>query len=239
MERQNLDTGLTFFIRKKLEHSVSLKEITEMLLHAGFSSKKIDEAILQVRSTPEGTHQEEAASNGFLPLLKKKEVALNETLSVTPSSSMFSGRLRRRDFILGFLFFFGMGVMGLAFILGLFSFIFPQFIMFVDNVTDPQYSGLWLLALPILFAPVTIVILSLIHRRLHDLGFSGWLSLGFISFFISPINGILNPYGLAAFQLMMAVIFVILISVKGEKMANIHGAIPTMTGSLFNRIFKI
>lgn len=242
MERQNLDTGLTFFIKKKLEQSVSLNEITEMLLRAGFSQKKIDDAIQLVRGFSD-THQDVVASNDFLPPLKKKmqDVRMEKPLTPTDSSvrnGLFEGRLRRRDFILSFLFFFGIGVIVISFLLGVFSFVFPQFITFVDVVTSEMYQGLWLVTIPVFLGPLTILILSLISRRLHDLGMSGWLSIGFLIFFISPNIGILNEYGVIALQGMMSVIFLILLAKKGDPKENKYGAPERIQGSMFLRIFR-
>ena len=44
--------------------------------------------------------------------------------------------------------------------------------------------GLWLLFIPFIFAPFTIMMLSLITRRLHNIGLPGWISIAYLFVFI-------------------------------------------------------
>lgn len=237
------ESGLVLFIRKKLENLVPLETIREMLLRAGFSQSKIDDAVKEVHQNFAEAHQDVVAANNFLPPLKGKNTLINQEKkdisTRPPSKSLFEGRIRRRDFILGFVFFFGIGITILSFALGILSFIYADFIKFTNAVLDDGLYGFWMLLVLVAIAPVTIMILTLLFRRLHDLSLPGALAFGFLVFFISPVNAVFSPYGIWVLQAVMALVFVLMLSKKGDSVENKYGKPPSIKGSIFARIFNI
>ncbi|MES3006001.1 MAG: DUF805 domain-containing protein [Patescibacteria group bacterium] len=246
MDRRSLEPGLMLFIKRKLENSVPLREITEMLLRAGFSEKQIKEAVREVYNKFPDTHQDVVASNSFLPPLIEKvkieEIRRTPTTTMYPSvekKGLFSGRLRRRDFILGFLLFFAEGMILLSVIMEILNFIIPEFSSFTREIILPEHNGIWLLLIPLILSPISIILLSLIARRLHDLSLPGGIAFAFLVFFVNPMNGVISMYGVVALQVMMAIIFVMLLAVKGDTKNNKHGTPPPIKGPSFARIINI
>jgi uncharacterized membrane protein YhaH (DUF805 family) len=151
---------------------------------------------------------------------------------------LFSGRIGRRDFILFFFLCLGEAAVVLAIILGLFSSIFPQFSAFINDATSLRYHGVWLLYLPVILNPFTIILVSLITRRLHDISLPGGIAIGFFIFFVDPMNGITSVYGIITLQVMMGIIFIMLLTVKGTLKENKFGA-PARTKTPFlERLFN-
>lgn len=253
MERRSQEPGLMLFIKRKLENSVPLREVREMLLRAGFTDKQIDDALEEVRSRFPDTHQDIVAGNSFLPPLAPKEkVVMTDIkpktiqkpevkIAVDPEQitpGLFNGRLRRHDFILGFLFFFGAGIVIISTILGFFTFIFPTFVEFTNDLVSDGFYGFWSLSLPILISPITIMLISLMWRRAHDLSLPGGIALGSLIFFVNPTNDFFPFYGILALQGMMVVIFFLLIAKRGGKEPNRYGDSTDLKGSIFARIFN-
>lgn len=151
---------------------------------------------------------------------------------------LFAGRLRRKDFVLGFLFFFGVGYVILAFsslFLAHFTPVLWQAML--DTVASDQ-QGYLLMLVPVLLVPITIISLSLIARRLHNLGLPGGLAFAFLILFVPSFQQV-YPIGLISLDLVLLVLFVVLVTVKGGTEPNRYGPLPGSKGSFFKRILNV
>lgn len=242
----------------KLEHSVQPSDIKKMLLRAGFTEEIVSAAFEHVKRLHSDVHQDLAAANGFLPPLHKnskdkktvdgirREASAKESLNGeradrTDSRShkgLFKGRLRRKDFILGFLFFFGIGYVTLAMSAALLSALAPAIWNSILETVSKDTSGLFLVLIPFILAPITVMMLSLIHRRLHNIDLPGKLSLLFLVLFVIPTNDMMT-YGFWALYIALGILFVVLLLKKGSTEPNQYGPFPESRGSFFRRIFNI
>ncbi|MBU3668709.1 MAG: DUF805 domain-containing protein [Candidatus Taylorbacteria bacterium] len=150
---------------------------------------------------------------------------------------LFQGRLRRKDFTLGFLFFFAVGYVTLALAAVLISLISPELWSMVLSLIESDKNGALLLTIPVILAPITVMMLSLITRRLHNLELPGTLSWLFLVLFI-PID-ISMFYGMWFVYIALGILFMLLLAKKGAPGDNQYGPLPDSKGSFFKRIFNV
>ncbi len=231
------EKGLISFVKNKLNSGIYPKEIKRMLSKAGFDEKKIDDAILYIKQTSGGEY-DSLLDVSYLPSLKNKKEKVHEEVVVHETShlGLFNGRLRRRDFVIGFIFFFGLGYVILSFSSLIVSLVSPALWKAILLAIQSDTNGLLTITIPVLLAPITVMMISMITRRLHDLGLPGSLSFFFLAFFV-PAYGA-SKYGLIALTVALMALFVTLLSVKGHSKPNIFGAFPESRGSFFKRIFN-
>lgn len=248
----SIDKGLLKMIQHKLEAGSTIEHIEKILVDAGFSTSEIVEAIKVATKQDKDAHRRKVEQNDFLPPLKKVaqrevqnsplKVDLNPVEEVIHAvdaeikhKGLFRGRLRRKDFIMGTLFFFGLGYIYMTIAVTLMQSLLPgvwdKIITFIEN----DSYGVWLIFIPFIFAPITIVMLSLITRRLHNIGLPGWFSLLYLLAFISPF-GDLGSYSLLGLHIALFVLFIVLLTKKGDPQINRHGALPESEGSIFAKI---
>lgn len=254
------EKGLLSFIKMKMESSVKKEDIKKMLIRAGFPEAHIDKAFDYVKKLHSDTHQDDAASNDFLPPLKKdgeryrtvsspnsasktslKDAHSNKDEEPYPQQlqkGLFYGRLRRKDFVLGFLFFFGIGYVVMAFSSVFLSILAPHLWNTILDTIDTDTNNYLLMLVPVLLAPITVMMLSLISRRLHNLGLSGGLSFLFLVWFL-PSFGQVFGLGFLALQIALLILFIVLVTVKGNPAINRFGPLPGSRGSFFKRIFNV
>lgn len=223
----------------KLEHAVHPHDIKSMLHRAGFSEEHIREGFESIKRSYREVHQDIVAHNGFLPPLSKvlHLDRYHDSAIGKIQHGLFSGRLRRKDFILGFLFFFGIGYVVLSLGSLLLSLSTPGFYKSMMKFISRDEEGIFIMAIPFVLAPVTVMMLSLITRRLHNLELPGVLSLLFLAFFIPPAGNMFD-IGYWALYVALAILFVVLMTKKGNPKANKHGPLPSSKGSFFRRIFN-
>lgn len=238
-----VEKGILSFINTKLEHAVSPSEIKRMLLNAGFHEEKIDEAFEHLKKTDASEMQRHAvALNDFLPPLSKSIRSVfsvhTTTTKHTAQKGLFKGRLRRKDFILGFLFFFAIGYVTLALGTVFLSLAYPDAWSYISDSLVDDRDMAYLMLIPIILAPITIMMLSLITRRLHNLGLPGSISLFYLSIFILPSTDI-DSLSKLAIMLTLGVLFIILLAKKGDVHPNAYGSLPESKGSFFKRVLNV
>lgn len=255
------EKGLLSFIKIKLEQAVHPRDIKQMLLRAGFEEGHIDTAFEHARELYTDIHQDLAAINNFLPPLSKhrkdyagskvgaqRHHSLNvfgrniskavDVNSETIHKGLFAGRLRRKDFVIGFLFFFGIGYITFAFSALLLARLAPEvWTIILDTVATDTDNYLLMLA-PVILAPITVMSLSLIVRRLHNLGLPGGLAFLFLVWFL-PSFGQVYEFGFLILEVVLLILFIVLITVKGNPAPNRYGPLPGSRGSFFRRIFNV
>ncbi len=150
---------------------------------------------------------------------------------------LFQGRLRRKDFTLGFLFFFAVGYVVLSLSAVLISATSPEIWSAILAVIEKDTNGILLMTIPVILAPITIMMLSLITRRLHNLGIPGSLSWLFLILFIPMDVRIFQ--GMWFLYIALGILFVVLLAKKGSPNENEYGAFPDSKGSFFKRIFNV
>lgn len=150
---------------------------------------------------------------------------------------LFQGRLRRKDFTLGFLFFFAVGYVVLALSAVVISLVSPKAWEMVLQIIEADQNGALLLTVPVILLPITIMMLSLITRRLHNLELPGTLSLLFLVLFI-PID-VRIFYGMWFVYTALGILFFLLLAKKGHPETNQYGPLPESKGSFFKRIFNV
>jgi uncharacterized membrane protein YhaH (DUF805 family) len=233
------EKGLLSFIKTKLEHSVHPKEIKQMLIRAGFADDHIDHAFKYVRQMYDDTHQDLVAINDFLPPLSKSRTTTDKAIDrPTGHKGLFVGRLRRKDFVLGFLFFFGIGYVTFAFSALLLSQVAPDMWQYILATIASDSNNFLMMLVPVILAPITVISLSLIVRRLHNLGLPGGLAFLFLMWFLPAFNQV-NGFGFFALEFALLVLFVALVTVKGSPAPNKYGPLPESKGSFFRRILNI
>ncbi len=236
------DKGLRSFIKHKLDNDIDEQSIRHTLMRAGFPDKKIDEAFFEVRRDDSEAHRKVVEENGFLPPLNKKggdSVGMTDSPQIDLKShkGLFKGRLRRRDFILGFLFFFGLGYVALVLVGLLVMNFFPDLWAAILKTQAEDTSGLMVILLPLLFFPITVMLFSLMVRRFHNLEISGGLALSFLILFVPPVGVI--SYGILTLDAAVVILFILLLAKKGDPLPNRYGALPPVRGSFFRRIFNV
>lgn len=253
--------GIVSFIKMKLESAVHPEDIRKMLSRAGFPLAHVDAAFDHVRKNHDLMHQDLAAANGFLPPLADKgsmadkDSAYNlerrgvKTVTAAHGAhstysgpvqhkGLFAGRLRRKDFILGFIFFFAIGYVTLTISAVLLSLVAPDIWQSVLAMIEADANNSLMMLVPVILAPISIMMFSLIARRLHNLGLSGGLGLLFFIWFLPSFSEVYKP-GLLALDFALLVMFILLITVKGHPEPNRYGPLPESRGSFFRRIFNM
>ena len=248
------DKGLLSFIKIKLEQRVHPIEIKRMLVKAGFPEAHIESAFASVRKVFSDTHQDLVAIHDFLPPLSKKHPSgkiFHHVLNVfgrtkhmvhqhifSDQKGLFVGRLRRKDFVIGFLFFFGVGYITLTAAALVLSTVAPTvWHAILDTIANDEQNFL-LMLVPVILAPVTIISLSLIVRRLHNLELPGGLAFLFLLWFVPSFNQV-TLYGFVVLEVALLALFVLLVTVKGHPAPNKYGPLPDSKGSFFRRILNI
>ncbi len=241
------DKGLLNLIKQKLEVNTPAKAIHDMLLRAGFDEEEIAHAIEYAQREDKTAHQRIVAENDFLPPLKKignkiesRVSSLDDRITEVVTAAvhhrgLFSGRLRRKDFIVGMLFFFGLGFIFFTIILTWIQQLFPEFWADIQFVISQDTYGSVLVFIPFIFAPITVMMLSLVARRLHNLALPGWISACYLLAFISPFGDFGGPT-LLGMHVVLLTLFIVLLSKKGHPAPNKHGVHPPSTGSIFERV---
>lgn len=247
------EKGLLSFIKTKLEHSIHPRDIKRMLMRAGFSEEHIHNAFNHVRKAFKDTHQDVVAANDFLPPLSKDTESHDTThggllaqnymphhavAHTVEQKGLFAGRLRRKDFVLGFLFFFGIGYTIIAFASLILAHFMPDLWQAILDAINNDSNNFLLMLIPVLLLPITIMMMSLIARRLHNLGLPGGLALFFLLWFMPSFEQVYSV-GFFALESVLLILFVVLVTVKGNPAPNKYGPLPGSRGSFFKRIFNI
>jgi uncharacterized membrane protein YhaH (DUF805 family) len=242
------DKGMLNLIKQKLEVNTPVKGIHDMLVRAGLEEKEIAYAIEYAQKEDRTAHQRAVEENDFLPPLKKIEDKIENKVSdidgritqvVTAALNhrgLFSGRLRRKDFIVGMLFFFGLGFIFFTIMLTWIQQLFPEFWADIQFVISQDTFGAILIFIPFIFAPITVMMLSLITRRLHNLALPGWIAACYLLTFISPF-GDFGGSILFGMHVVLLTLFIIMLTKKGHPAPNRHGVHPPSIGSIFERVF--
>jgi uncharacterized membrane protein YhaH (DUF805 family) len=255
------ERGLLSFIKTKLEQSVHPVDIKQMLLRAGFSAEHIDMAFEHARKMHQDIHQDLVAIHNFLPPLSKhnkdfegskvgaqRHHSLNtfgrdmtkilNTGDGPVHKGLFVGRLRRKDFVIGFLFFFGIGYIIFAFSALFLAQLAPGLWKIILETIASDTNNYLLMLAPVMLAPITIMSLSLIVRRLHNLELPGGLAFLFLLWFI-PSFGQVFEFGFFAIEIALLILFIVLITLKGNPAPNKYGPLPGSQGPFFKRIFNV
>ncbi len=238
------DRGLLNLVTQKLEAGNKPEDIEAMLIRAGLDIGVVRDAVRHAREKDVWRHQREAEQNGFLPPLNKgirkgEEVAGSLARIIGSEIShggLFSGRLRRKDFIIGILFFFGLGFIAANVISAWLQYFAPEFAAAAEGIVLGDQYGFWLMFVPFLFAPITLMVLSLMTRRLHNIGLPGWISFLYLLAFVSPF-GAFGGYAMFGIHVVLFVLFVVMLTVKGHPNPNKHGSLPPSIGSMFARVW--
>lgn len=256
-----VEKGILSFIKTKLEQSVHPIEIKQMLLRAGFEENYIDTAFKHVRELYTDIHQDLVAVHNFLPPLSKhkkdstgmktgaqrhhslnvfgRDVSKLANTGDGPAyKGLFAGRLRRKDFVIGFLFFFGVGYVTLAFSALILSQVAPGLWKVILDTIASDTNNYLLMLVPVLLAPITVISLSLIARRLHNLELPGGLAFFFLLWFIPSFEQV-NRFGFFVLEIALLALFVVLVTIKGNPAPNRYGPLPGSRGSFFKRIFNV
>lgn len=256
-----VEKGILSFIKTKLEQSVHPREIKQMLLRAGFDENHINTAFKRAREIYTDIHQDLVAVHNFLPPLSKhrkdasgvktniqrhhslnafgRDVSKFAHMEDGPThKGLFAGRLRRKDFVIGFLFFFGIGYITFAFSALLLSQVAPELWSVILNTIASDTNNYLLMLVPVMLAPITVMSLSLIVRRLHNLELSGGLAFAFLLWFIPSFEQV-NRFGFIVLEIALLALFIVLITVKGNPAPNKYGPLPGSRGSFFKRIFNV
>jgi len=240
---QKQKEGIENFIINKVEKSHTLDEIYVMLKKAGFSKTEIERGIHNVKKTHKTLHQDLAASNNFLPTLNKKikKAELDfERLEVNTMKhiGLFAGRMRRKDFTVSILFLFSLFFSVVIIISSFVQALYPESWDMIKQLLSADTNGLLYMYIPILFAPFTLIFLSLVTRRLHDLSMPGIISFMYLGVFIYPFSEYVSS-GIIVLDLVLFILFVFLLSKRGEPVSNIYGKSPVSHGSTFTKILNL
>jgi uncharacterized membrane protein YhaH (DUF805 family) len=232
--------GIENFIIKKLEKSHTIDEIRVILENAGFSKAEIEKGIHNVKRTHKTFHQDVAASNNFFPLLKKKVGDRVKIKFPDPvvRLGLFAGRLRRKDFIVAILFLFSLFFSAVIVAASFIDALFPESWELIGGMFANDPNGALFLYIPILFAPFTLFFLAMVTKRLHDLDLPGILSFLFLGVFIYPFSEYTSS-GVIIFDTALFILFVFLMSKRGEPVENRYGTSPASHGSLFKKILNL
>lgn len=166
------------------------------------------------------------------PIEQKVEEVISEEIR---HRGLFKGRLRRKEFIIGFLFFFGLGFLFFTAVVYLLQIMSPSVWKDISNFVEWDMNGVWYIFMPFIFAPITVIMTSLITRRLHNLELPGFISWFYLLIFITPPKGMIG-YTLIAMDIALFVLFIVLITKRGHPAPNKHGALPSSHGSMFAKI---
>jgi uncharacterized membrane protein YhaH (DUF805 family) len=244
---QKQKEGIENFIIKKMEKAHTFDEICVMLKKAGISSAEIDRGIRNVKKTHKTLHQDIAASNKFFPALNKtlnkkiKKTELEfERLDVNTVShiGLFAGRMRRKDFTVSILFLFSLFFSVVIIVSSFVKSLYPESWGVIEQWLSNDTNGILYMYIPILFAPFTLIFLSLMTRRLHDLSMPGILSFLYLGVFIYPFSEYASS-GIIVFDVALFILFIFLLSKRGEPVTNIYGKSPVSHGSTFTKMLNL
>lgn len=236
--------GIENFIIKKLEKAHTIDEIILLLKSAGFSHVEIEKGIERVRKSHKTLHQDLAASNNFLPSLKKKSKKDFESKIASFEENtlghigLFAGRMRRKDFTVSILFLFSLFFSLVIIVSSFIQAMYPERWDLIKEVLSSDANGVLSMYIPIIFAPFTLIFVSLVTRRLHDLNLPGVLSFLYLGVFIYPFSVYVSS-GLIVFDLALFVLFILLLSKRGEPVLNAYGKSPVSHGSTFTKILNL
>jgi len=232
--------GIENFILNKIEKAHTFDEINVMLKKAGFSKEAIDKSFKSVKKTHKTLHQDVAASNKFLPLLRKKSKK-NEKIFIGGSVKhigLFAGRVRRKDFTVAMLFLFSLMFSVVIILASFINAMLPDSWNIISRVIENDPNGVIFLYFPIVLAPFLLIFLSLVTRRLHDLGVPGVTSFFYLCVFIYPFSEF-APKGILTFDFVLFILFVFLLSKSGVPEVNVYGESPVSHGSTFTKILNL
>ena len=229
--------GIENFIIKKLEKAHTIDEIRVILTGAGFSNTEIESGLRNVKRTHKTLHQDVAASNNFFPFLKKSH-NLKEPLEPFKHIGLFAGRMRRKDFIVSILFLFSLFFSIVIVVASFIDALYPESWKLIGEMFANDSDGALFLYIPILFAPFTLIFLSLVTRRLHDLDLPGILSFFYLSIFIYPFSEYASK-GIIVFDVVLFILFLFLLSRRGVPEVNRYGKSPVSHGSTFTKILNL
>ena len=237
----NKKEGIENFIISRLSKAHSIDEIHSMLKNAGFSKDEIKKGFDNVKKKHRTIHQDIAAANGFMPKINKvNKGGSNIFYSIDESIKhlgLFAGRVRRKDFIVSFLFAFSVLFSLCIVIASLINSLYPERWLLINNLILNS-SGVIFIYIPIIFAPFTLLFLSLITRRLHDLDLPGELSLLYFGLALYPFS-IYCKVGFEALLIALSILFVLLLSKSGSSEENKYGKFPASHGSTFKKILNL
>ena len=233
--------GIENFIIKKLEKAHTIDEIRVILKGAGFSKSEIETGLHNVKKTHKTLHQDIAASNNFFPSLKKglnNKKKGNLEIDYIKHIGLFAGRMRRKDFMVSILFLFSLFFSIVIIVASFIDAIYPESWKTIGNMLSNDSNGVLFLYLPMLFAPFTLIFLSLVTRRLHDLDLPGILSFLYLGVFIYPFSKYASG-GFIIFDLALFILFIMLLSKLGISETNRYGKSPASHGSTFTKILNL
>ena len=153
--------------------------------------------------------------------------------------SPFTGRLHRRDFLMGFLFLFGLGVVIMFVVLMLINIFYPDFNTILERAAAEDTYGLFFSIIPFVEAPLSFLMISILARRLHDIGLPGLLAPAFLVFFVPLFTNAPSWMGVFALQCMMGLLFLVLLVKRGDEGANMYGDKKEIKGSFFHRLLHV
>jgi uncharacterized membrane protein YhaH (DUF805 family) len=136
------------------------------------------------------------------------------------------------------LFFFGIGYIIVAFAALILAHFTPNLWQYMLDTIANDPNNYLLMLIPVLLAPITIISLSLIVRRLHNLGLPGGLAFLFLMWFVPSFEQI-YPLGFFALEISLLILFIVLVTIKGNPAPNKYGPLPGSRGSFFKRILNI
>jgi uncharacterized membrane protein YhaH (DUF805 family) len=116
--------------------------------------------------------------------------------------------------------------------------LYPESWMLISQMFANDPNGVLFLYIPILFAPFTLIFLSLVTRRLHDLDLPGILSFLYLGVFIYPFSEYVSS-GIIVFDVVLFILFLFLLSKLGNHKANRYGEFPKSHGSTFTKILNL
>ncbi len=233
--------GIEEFIIKKLEKANKIEDIVTFLRNSGFSEKEIEEGFANVKKHHKTIHQDIVASNSFFPPLNKlnKEIKKDFETESFLHLGLFAGRMRRKDFVVSILFLFSLLFSFIVILTSFVDALYPEKWSAIETVfLGKNFAGAFLIYLPIIFAPFTLMFLSLVTRRLHDLDLPGVLSFFYLTMFVFPFSRYANP-GIVFLDIVLVILFIFMLLKRGNQNINRYGKTPPSHGSTFSKILNL
>lgn len=233
--------GIEEFIIKKLEKANKLEDIVLFLRNSGFSEKEIEEGFANVKKHHKTIHQDIVASNNFFPPLNKlnKEIQKDFDTESFLHLGLFAGRMRRKDFVVSILFLFSLLFSFIVILASFVDVVFPEKWSLIERAfLSNEFAGAFLIYLPVIFAPFTLMFLSLVTRRLHDLDLPGVLSFLYLIVFVFPFS-LYSNIGVFFLDLILFILFVFMLLKRGDVETNRYGKTPPSHGSTFSKILNL
>jgi len=235
--------GIENFIIRKLEKANTIDEINVSLKSAGFSDSEIEEGISNTKKTHRTLHQDVAAANNFLPTLNKNKGVVKNKKSPSAEDQhahlgLFAGRLNKKDFTISVLFLFSLFFSVLIIVASFIQAMSPEAWGLLGQLVASDTNNILLLYMPIMFAPFTLIFLSLITRRLHDLELPGIISFLYLGMFVFPSSEY-APIGMFLYDTALFILFIFLMFDSGMSKPNKYGKISVAHGSTFKKILNL